>query len=43
MLQGDDIAFEPSGNLSARKAAARLGVSCRTFLKWASVYKSTLL
>ena len=24
------------GNLSARKAAARLGVSCRTFLKWAS-------
>lgn len=24
------------GNLSARKAAARLGVSCRTFQKWAS-------
>ena len=25
------------GNLSARKAAAHLGISCKTFLKWASV------
>ena len=31
------------GKLSARAAAAQLGVSCRTFLKWASVSKSTLL
>lgn len=31
------------GKLSARKAAARLGVSCVTFLKWASDEKSTPL
>lgn len=31
------------GNLSARKAAAQLGVSCGTFLKWASDEKSTPL
>ena len=31
------------GKLSARAAAAQLGVSCRTFLKWASDEKSTLL
>ena len=29
--------------LSARAAAAQLGVSCRTFQKWADDYKSTLL
>ena len=31
------------GKLSARAAAAQLGVSCRTFQKWADDYKSTLL
>ena len=30
------------GKLSARMAAAQLGVSCRTFLKWAGVHESTL-
>ncbi len=32
-----------AGKLSARKAATRLGVACRTFLKWTSEYESIRL